>query len=53
MGGREHTVVRVLRPRKKYVLLPFQSLFSYNTINSRRKEFSDHWLRTQAHADND
>jgi hypothetical protein len=23
VGGREHTVLRVLRPRKKYALLPF------------------------------
>jgi len=35
---REHTEVRVLRPRKKFVLLPFSFLFSYNTIDSRRKK---------------
>ena len=27
MEGREHTVVRVLRPRKKFVLLPFTLSF--------------------------
>jgi hypothetical protein len=27
-GGREHTVLRALTPRKKYVLLPFTSLFN-------------------------
>jgi len=37
-GGREHTVLRVLRPRKKFVLLPFSFWILYNTINSRRKE---------------
>jgi hypothetical protein len=42
MGGREHTEVRALTPRKKYVLLPFTlSLFYslYNTITGRRKEY--------------
>jgi hypothetical protein len=35
--SREHTVVKVLRPRKKFVLLPFLFLIPYNMINSRRK----------------
>jgi hypothetical protein len=41
MGGREHTVVRVLRPRKKYALLPFTlsiPFLLYNTIAGRRKK---------------
>jgi CRISPR/Cas system endoribonuclease Cas6 (RAMP superfamily) len=45
MGGREHTEVRALTPRKKYVLLPFtlsllySLLYSlYNTITGRRKK---------------
>jgi len=38
MGSREHAEVRVPRPRKKFVLLPISFLFSYNTIDRRKKK---------------
>jgi hypothetical protein len=36
MEGREHTVVKVVRPRKKFVLQPFT--LSFTTITGRRKK---------------
>ncbi len=40
-GGREQTVVRVLRPGKYFVLLPYRSYSLYNISIGRRKKPDD------------
>lgn len=39
-GGREHTITRVLRPRKYYVLLPYLLNLFYSIFVRRRKQIS-------------